>query len=426
MGIKYKLSLVTCIIFILIVSMPLVVSAADTDPIIFGITNSLGKMEGKESLNAVNLAVEQINAKGGITVGGVKRKIKVEAMDTRSANAGVPISEALLGIEKMILEKKAHALVMGPWRSEAVLASMDLIAKYKIPMMLNIAQSPKIEARIKKEPVKYRHTFRTGLSANQFVGYMMGAMNFMKKEFGFTRVFIMAQDVLWAQGVAKISNKLLTKSGWTVVGTEAFPVGASDYSTAMLKVGASGAQVIFSAFDMHECGVMVKQWKAMKVPAVMAGALTPVYGSEAWKSYKEKIEGLINVFMESGDLAIPQIPKSVAFFNAYKQRYGKEIQSCHGPAPAYDNVYILADAIERANSLDGDAIAAALAKTDYSGAMGRVKFNEGHQVIFGNDPSKTAVGGVFQWREGGKRVVVYPKSVASGDIVLPKGLKAAK
>lgn len=400
--------------------------SGDPDPIVFGITNSLGMMEGKESLEAITLAVEEINAKGGISVGGVKRKIKLEAMDTRSANPGVPITEALLGVEKMIMEKKAHVIVSGPWRSEASLAAMDLIAKYKVPMLINISQSPKIEAKVREDREKYKHTFRMGIGSDGFIGYMLSTMKYIKDQFGFDRVFIMVQDVLWAQAVAKIGGELLEKNGWKVVGVETFPTGAKDYSAAMLKASSGGAQVIFPAFDMHECGILVKQWTAMKIPALMVGVLTPVFGSEAWDNYQGSIAGLVNTFMEAGNMPTPKIPKSMEFYNAFKKRWGKELQSCHGPAPAYDGTYVVAEAIERANSLDGDAIAAALEKTDYQGAMGRVRFNDGHQVIFGNDPTEVALGGVFQWREGGERVLVFPESIAMGKILLPPNLKPAK
>jgi branched-chain amino acid transport system substrate-binding protein len=88
-------------------------------------------------------------------------------------------------------------------------------------------------------------------------------------------------------------------------------------------------------------------------------------------------------------------------------------------------VYILKEAIERAGSLDGDKVVAELEKTDRVGAMGRIKFNDGHQVVYGEDPKETALGCMVQWQSG-KRVIVYPQAVAEGEIQLPEGLKAAK
>ncbi len=58
--------------------------------------------------------------------------------------------------------------------------------------------------------------------------------------------------------------------------------------------------------------------------------------------------------------------------------------------------------------------------------IGKTKFNDGHQVIYGNDPTKTAAACVAQWREDGKRVIVFPTSVADGKIQLPDWVKTKK
>jgi branched-chain amino acid transport system substrate-binding protein len=177
---------------------------------------------------------------------------------------------------------------------------------------------------------------------------------------------------------------------------------------------------------MPESGILVKQWNSMKVPALLAGFISPLAGSGAWKAFDEKIAGAMNAIFEVGNIPIPKVPASVQFYQAYQKRWNKEVQSGHGPAPAYESVYLLAEAIQRAGSLDPDAIVAALEKSDRSGAIGRIKFDEGHQVIFGNDPAQTALGCIAQWREGGKRVVVFPEAVAEDKVQLPAWIKPAK
>ena len=154
--------------------------------IVIGVSTSLGFLEGKESLNAVKLAVDEINAAGGVKVGAQARPFAIETIDIRDAAPGVPVPEALLGIEKLILEKKPQALVVGPFRSEALMAGMDLIAKHKVPLLGSIAMTPKTEAKIAKDP-KYKYIFRTCLNAKDFVGYLLGTMGFLNKEFGFKK-----------------------------------------------------------------------------------------------------------------------------------------------------------------------------------------------------------------------------------------------
>jgi branched-chain amino acid transport system substrate-binding protein len=403
-------------------------AACAAEPIVIGVPTSLGFLEGKEAHKVVQMAVSEINAKGGVTVGGTKRMLKVVATDLRDAAPGVPVPEALLGLEKIILEQKPAAIVVGPFRSEALIAGMDLIAKYKVPMLGTIAMSPGSEAKLKKDPEKYKYIFRTCLNAVHLVKYLAGSMALINKEFGFNKVYVMHQDVAWARATAGFVKKMyFDKAGWEVLGMEAYPTGTSDFSSALMKARAKGAQVIMPIFDMPQSGILVKQWKAMKVPALMAGFISPLAGSEAWNTFDGKIGGALNSIFELGSaIDSPKVPKSVEFYNKYEKTYGKALQAGHGPAPAYESVYILAEAIERAGSLDPDAIVAELQKTDRMGVMGRIKYDEGNQVVYGNDPKEAAVAAVFQWTEDGKRRIVFPESIAEAKIKLPPGLKSLK
>jgi branched-chain amino acid transport system substrate-binding protein len=247
------------------------------EPIVIGVPTSLGFLEGKESLFSVNMAVSEINAKGGVMVGGTKRPFKVESIDIRDAAPGVPVPEALLGLEKIILEKKPSAIVVGPFRSEALLAGMDIIAKYKVPMLGSIAMSPASEAKIQKDPAKYKYVFRVSLNVKYWVGLLVGTMKTLKQQFGFNKVYIMNQDVLWARGTAKGMSGWFKKTGWEVTGHDQFPTGASDFSSGLMKTRAKGAEILFTCFDMPQSGILVKQWKSMKVPALMAGFISRQY-----------------------------------------------------------------------------------------------------------------------------------------------------
>lgn len=403
-------------------------SAYGAEPIVIGVPTSLGFVEGKECLAVVQMAVDEINANGGVKVGAESRPFKVESIDIRDAAPGVPVPEALLGLEKIILEKKPTALLIGFFRSEALLAGMDILAKYKVPMLGTIAMTPASEEKIKKEPDKYKYVFRTCLNAKYLVKYLVGIMAFANKEFGFNKVYIMNQDVAWARATADLMTKIyFDKTGWTVVGHEAYPTGASDFSSGLMKVRAGGAQVILPIFDMPQSGILVKQWNAMKVPALLAGFISPLAGPGAWKTFDQKVGGAINCNFELGSaIASQKVPKSVDFYYAYEKKYGKPMEAGHGPAPTYESVYILKEAIERAGSLDPDAIVAQIEKTDRMGVMGRIKFDDGHQAIFDMDPNQAATACVFQWSEQGDRINVFPEALADGKIKLPAGLKSAK
>ena len=402
-------------------------SAFAADPVVIGIPTSTGFLEGKEALKAVQLAVDEINAAGGVNVGGTKRPFAVESIDIRDAAPGVPVPEALLGLEKIILEKKPAALLVGPFRSEALMAGMDIIAKYKVPLVGTIAMSPASEKKIMEDPEKYKYIFRSCLNAKYLVKYLAGTMAFTNKQFGFNKVYIMNQDVAWARATADILTKVyFDKAGWEIVGREAFPTGTSDFSSSLMKVRASGAHVILPIFDMPQSGILVKQWNGMKVPALLAGFISPLAGPGAWKTFDGKIAGAINCIFELGSaMASEKVPASVAFLKAYEKKWGDPVEAGHGISPSYESVYLLAEAIERAGSLDADAIVAELKNTDRMGVMGRIKFDAGHQVVYDMDPAEAAVAAMIQWKEDGSRSIVFPASIANDEIKLPAGLKPA-
>jgi branched-chain amino acid transport system substrate-binding protein len=106
------------------------------------------------------------------------------------------------------------------------------------------------------------------------------------------------------------------------------------------------------------------------------------------------------------------------FYDAYTQRWGIEPEGL-GTSSSYMAVYALKEAIERAGSLKPDEVVTALEQTDIMGVYGRLRFDpKSHQVIPSTDPKEGAVGSILQWQNG-KRVVVYPKSIAMGEIKLP-------
>jgi branched-chain amino acid transport system substrate-binding protein len=395
------------------------------DQVVIGVPTSLTFLEGKESIKAVQMAVDEINDAGGVDVGGTKMMVKIEAIDIRDAAPGVPVPEALLGIEKLILEKKPHALIVGPFRSEALMASLDMLAKHKTPMLGTIAMTPATEAKIEQDP-QYKYVFRLCLNAKYLVGYIAGVMKFLNEEFGFNKVYIMNQDVAWARATCDIMKGIYEKMGWEVLGESTFPVGAGDFAPALMKAKTQGAQVILPVFDMPQSGILVKQWRSMRVPALMAGFISPLAGPAAWNSFEGKIGGALNSIFEIGNIPTEKYPPAKEFYEKYKAKFGVEIEAGHGPAPAYASVYLLKAAIEKAGTLDPDAIVAALQEADTETVIGRVTFSKGHQAIFGNDPTKEALGCFFQWTEDGKRVIVYPESLAEGKIVLPEWMKSAK
>ena len=408
---------ITVVALLLIVPASMALAA---DPITIGSPLSTAYLYGWDAERAITLAIEEINAAGGVNVGGTKRPLQVEVIDTRDLEPGVPVSEALLAVEKLILDKKADFIVGGPVRSEAALAAMPLLSKYKkVSILTTGVLTPKYHALVAKEYDKFKYCFRIHGEAKNLVGEMFANFTELKEKHGFNNLFIIAQDVSHARGAAKVMNKVATKKGWNVTGVEIYPTGATDFSMGLLKAKDSKTEIINIWMDMPESAILLKQWYEMKIPALPFGStLAAAEQPGFWKATEGKGEYTLCNVVNAGNAPSDATPWTMKFYNAYAKRWGVEPEGL-GTSSSYMAIYVLKDAIERAGSLDSDKVVSELEKTDVMGVYGRLRFDpKSHQVIPAKDPKEGAVGSILQW-QAGKRVVVYPKSIAKGEIQLP-------
>lgn len=394
-------------------------------PIVIGAPLATAFLYGWDAERAMKLAAEEINAKGGVTVGKEKRPIKIEAMDTRDLEPGVPVSDALLVVEKLILEKNADFIVGGPVRSEGALAAMDLLSKYKkVSILTTGALTPAYQKRVEAEYDKFKYCFRISgevgwMVAGEFVPCLMD----IKTKYGLSKLFIMVQDVAHARAAGDATGKMASEKGWEIIGKEIYPTGTTDYSVGLLKAKKDNAQVILIVMDMPESSILLKQWYDMKIPALPFGTIIAAAEQPGfWKATEGKGEYCLASVVNAGNAPSKATPWTMKFVDAYKKKYGLEPEG-YGTSSSYMAVYVLKDAIERAGSVNSDAVVAALEKTDLMGVYGRIRFNtKNHQVIPSVDPNEGAVGTIFQW-QAGKRIVVFPPKIAVGEIKLPPWMK---
>jgi branched-chain amino acid transport system substrate-binding protein len=379
---------------------------------------------GWDAERGIKLAVDEINAQGGVTVGGKKIPFAVEVIDTRDLEPGVPVSDALMAVEKLILEKKVNFIVGGPVRSEAALAAMDLEGKYKVVSIVTTGVlTPAYSKRVKEDYNKLKYCFRIHGEAVQLVKEIMACLNEIKQKYGLDKIFIMVQDVAHARGGGEVLGKVATQHGWTVTGTEVYPTGTTDFSMGLLKAKNTDAQILNIWMDMPQSSILLKQWYELKIPALPFGStLAAAEQPGFWKATEGKGEYTLCNVVNAGNAPSNATPWTMKFYDAYTKKWGVEPEGL-GSSSSYMAVYVLKDAIERANSLDSDKVVTALEQTDLMGVYGRIRFDpKSHQVIPALDPKEGAVGSIIQW-QAGKRIVVFPKSIATGDILLPPWMK---
>jgi len=401
--------------------LPGMVSAAD--PIVIGAPLATAFLYGWDAERGIKLAADEINAAGGVKVGNVKRPFKVEVIDTRDLEPGVPVSEALLGLEKLILEKKADFIIGGPVRSEAALAAMDLLSRYKkVSIVTTGVLTPAYQKKIADNYSKYKYCFRNTSHVGVMMPEFVTLLEDMRKAYGFKTAAIMVQDVAHARAGGEAMEKALKAKGWTVMAPKIYPTGTTDYSVGLSDAGKNGAQILFLWMDMPESTILLKQWADMKLKCIPIGFVNAAEQPGFMKASGGKGEYLIVNLVNGGNAPAKITPWTMKFVNAYKKKWGLEPEG-YGTSSSYMAVYQLKDAIEKAGSIDSDKVITALENEDIMGVYGRMRFDKkSHQIIPSLDPKEGAVTGIIQWQKG-ERVQIFPPKVADAKIILPPWMK---
>ncbi|MDY7037717.1 MAG: ABC transporter substrate-binding protein [Thermodesulfobacteriota bacterium] len=152
------------------------------------------------------------------------------------------------------------------------------------------------------------------------------------------------------------------------------------------------------------------------------GLMTAASDPRFWDISKAGCEyAVANMIMSgNGPSALPRAKKFIA---AFKKRWGIEPGVVTG-VECYTNPWILKDAIERAGTIDTDAVCEALLKIDMNAPYGKVRFDpKTHQIMITDDPETGAVCCWIQWQKPGKRICVWPPAGAMGKIQYPPWMK---
>jgi len=410
---------------------PVMSAKADLKPIVYGAALPLGDPTGVEAKRASILAVEEINKAGGIKLPDGKHPVKLVISDSRDLEPGVPVSEAILTVERLILKDKADFIIAGPERSEAWLAAARLSYKYKKIMIAGPGcVSPRIEATIAKDPEgKYKYCWKIQIDARSDLKHALGLFGNLKKELGLNKFYVMIQDVAWTRAAGGAVKKLLsTKLGWECVGLQRYPTGSSDFSLGLIEAKKKGADMIYMAFEMPQVGILMKQWADLKVPALPIGPMPSAQDEAYWKVSQGACEYAIpDMFWVGNGPSKVLNPWTERWFKNFTRKWGVEPgQSCG--VPCYISAWAIKDAIERAGSIDSDKVAKAFYTTDLEVPWGKLRFHpKGHDAIVTNDPKTGMVTMWMQWQSQGvevmgrhsKRVCVWPPAASVGKIIFP-------
>ncbi len=302
------------------------------------------------AFEAVRLAVDEINADGGIN----GTPIELIAEDGK-CNA----NDAITSATKLIKADGVKVILGGHCSPESI-AMSPIAQENKVVMLASISTSP----AFKGNDYAFRTSPSSEMQAPPLAKYLRKA--------NVSRLAIIYEQTSYAAPIAESLKSEFEKAGGTVSSYDAFAPGTTDYHTIVARAKASNPDAVFISPQSPDAVYgLFKQLKESGVNALLAGNDITA-NTAAFASDPSLQDGLIY----SGSAYNYDAPKTKAFAQAYKKAYGTDVPYGLYTAESYDAVYIIAQAI-REKGYDADAIANYLSNLQgFEGASGNINIDE--------------------------------------------------
>lgn len=306
---------------------------------------------GKDNENGVRLALEEINA-AGLTLNGEKVVLALRSED----DAADPKTATTVA-QKLVDEGVAG--VVGHLNSGATIPAARIYADNGIPQI-----SPSATA-IAYTTAGFKTAYRVMTNDAQ-QGSVLGS--FAVNTLGAKRIAIVDDRTAYGQGLADEVAKAVTAAGGAVVAREYTSDRATDFMAILTSIKAKSPDLIFFGGMDPQAAPMVRQMKRLGMTAKFLGA----DGTQTPKFIELAGADAEGVLASNPGLPLDAMPGGAAFKAKFEAKYGK-IQN-YAPY-AYDALYVLVEAMKRAQSNDPAKYLAELPKTDYQGVTGHIRFD---------------------------------------------------
>jgi branched-chain amino acid transport system substrate-binding protein len=349
------------------------------------------------------LAAEEINAAGGVVVGGVKYPIRLFVEDNESKPA-----VGLAAAEKLITRDRVRYLIGDAFHSSVTMAIMELAPKYRIPIVSCEPVSEEIANKVKADPKRYEYYWKADFGATAYAETVFETVKWLVESKQFrasTKTFFaIVEDTDYGRSNAKEASRRFAEIGWRTVGTETVPLGHTDFYPQLGKLRESNADVLLTVFTSLSSGVaLVKQFQELKLRPLHMAIYYPIR-PEFIPQAGGASEGLLWAPLGFD-------PENLAHQKAFAQKITRKynVQANSDHAAGYDCVNIAADSFGRSPSLWPPDVIKAVASLNYKGILGRYVFDQtNHQAKAGPDflPVPTAQ------IQDGKNRILWPKRLA--------------
>jgi branched-chain amino acid transport system substrate-binding protein len=409
---KFLFLFFTCLLLVALV-LPACAAPKEENVIKVGVVGPMQFIQGEHHWAGATMAAEEINDAGGVKIGDKNYKIQLVKVDS---NELLDVAGAASAVERAITVDKVDFLI-GGFRTEAVYPMSDVAMDYKKIFLNCGAATAALQKRVADDYDTYKYFFKITPYNEVFLvtsDFKMLAMvaEILKQDFGITkpRVAIIAEKLEWAEAMVALAEARLPSMGMEVVGTWRPSDTATDVTAELTAIAAKEPHIIFTTFSGPVGITYAKQRGELKIPVVSVGINVEAQKSGFWEATggKGNYEFVLNTYAKG----VAMTDKTIPFFDEFERRTGEFPTYT---AATYDALLSMKANIEKAGTLDADALVPVIEQSIFSGTAGTTKYYPldspacppmcPHDIVYGPG-YQTGVG--TQWQDGQLKGV-WPK-----------------
>lgn len=343
---------------------------------------------GDKAKRTVQMAEEEINNNGGID----GRPMEVIVEDTE-LKEDVGIS----AMKELILQEKVDVLA-GIQNSSTAMTASSIVAQYKMPLLVTVAVSTGVTQPVTEDYEKYKYIFQTAWTNVHLLDMIVNAVDVAGAE----TYYWVAPDAAFTHALWEAAQPQLQEIGATSLGESWAPRDTQDFKVTLTKAKEEDPDMILALFPGSGGPLLLKQ--ARRDVGIDRPIFTFTLLARMTNAPEQLGEDVVeNVYFVATPWDREITSKTKDFYDKWESEYEDPLVN-YEETRAYDTMYIIRDAIERAGSTDSDEIVSALEETDYVGICGRYQFTDRHDVKYGEDYVQPLVG---VWHDS-QATIVYP------------------
>jgi branched-chain amino acid transport system substrate-binding protein len=306
---------------------------------------------GKDDENGVALAVAVANEKKLVTIDGKPVTFKMMSEDDQAdPKVGTTVAQKLVDAKV--------AAVVGHLNSGVTIPASEIYGKAGIPVISGSATNPQLTERGIK--TVFRTVGRDDQQGPAIASYIAGELKAKK-------VAIADDKTAYGEGLANEVEKTLKGAKVSVVGRERTTDKETDFKAILTKIKAKNPDVVFYGGMDATGGPLLKQARELGIKAVFA------FGDGACTDEMGKLAGAAAEGLVCSQAGLPREAASKEFVDAFTKKYGEIKQY----APYfYDGAMAVFEAMKKANSTDPAKFAPEMFNVSFTGATGKVEFDQ--------------------------------------------------